>query len=101
VIVILLDGCAGAFALAGLVLIVLWRLQMAVVMFAVANGSMALSDFATDDRLAACIASGVCAFCVWAWRRSGGGGGTRRRLKALKARFSGKRRTAPVLVGAS
>lgn len=35
-------------------------------------------------------------FMLWLWWRNGGGDGTKRRLKKLKERFEGTRRTAPV-----
>jgi hypothetical protein len=42
-----------------------------------------------------------CAVSAWAWWRHGGGDGTKRRLRALAARFRGVRRTAPSLGGVS
>lgn len=42
-----------------------------------------------------------CAVSAWAWWRHGGGDGTKRRLRALRKRFAGVRRTAPAYGGVS
>lgn len=39
----------------------------------------------------------VASFLWWLWNKLGGGKGLKRRLKALRKRFSGVRRTAPQL----
>jgi hypothetical protein len=62
---------------------------------AIANGSNAAASALTGDRLTACVASGVCAFAAWMWWKSGGGDGTKRRLKSWARKFRGVRRTAP------
>lgn len=67
---------------------------------AIANGLMAASDAFDGARVGACCASAVCAYAAWRWWNSGGGDGTKRRLKSWARRFRGVRRTAPVLGGA-
>ncbi|MCC9686926.1 hypothetical protein [Streptomyces sp. MNU103] len=47
------------------------------------------------DTLAAALAAAAFALDVYRWWKGGGGSGTRRRLRALAARFRGVRRTAP------
>ena len=63
---------------------------------AIANGANAAFNALTGDRAMACFASAVCAYAAWLWWKSGGGDGTKRRLKSWVRKFSGVRRTAPV-----
>lgn len=63
---------------------------------AICNGSNAAANALAGQRLAACFAAAVCAFAAWAWWKSGGGDGTKRRLRSWARKFRGVRRTAPV-----
>jgi len=63
---------------------------------AIANGSNAAFNALNGERLTACAASAVCAYAAWKWWKSGGGDGTKRRLKSWARKFRGVRRTAPM-----
>jgi hypothetical protein len=59
-----------------------------------AQAVFALSDFL--DRLpSGALNAACCAWYLWLWWHSGGGDGTKRRLRRLRTRFTGVRRTAP------
>lgn len=68
---------------------------------ATANGFYLTADVLARDRFWAAVNGGAAVWAAWAWWHSGGGDGTRRRLKAWARRFRGVRRTAPVMGGAS
>ena len=73
-----------------------WGVRSVNGWLAIANGSNAAFEALNGDRVMACVASGVCAYAAWRWWKSGGGDGTKRRLKSWARKFSGARRTAPV-----
>ena len=54
-----------------------------------------VSDAARGDRIAASVQAAFCAVFAYFWWHRGGGDGTRRRLRSLRRKFSGVRRTAP------
>lgn len=62
---------------------------------AIANGMCTLSNALDGERGAASLSAGCTALCAYLWWRDGGGDGTRRRLRSLRRKFSGVRRTAP------
>lgn len=69
--------------------------------FAVCNALFMASHALAGDRLAACLNACLGAYAAWLWWQSGGGDGTKRRLKSWARKFRGVRRTAPALGGAS
>lgn len=78
-----------------------WPQRHVAGLFAVANGLYAVANFAGGNRAWGTFASGTCAYCVYRWWNGGGGDGTKRRLRALRNRFAGVRRTAPAYGGTS
>jgi hypothetical protein len=68
--------------------------------FALGNGLCLVSDVMDANQFTATLSGAICAYCAWGWWNSGGGNGTKRRLRALRRRFQGVRRTAPALGGA-
>lgn len=64
--------------------------------FAMANGLFVVANALAGDRLMGCVSAALCAYSAWSWWRSGGGDGTKRRLKSWARKFRGVRRAAPV-----
>lgn len=64
-------------------------------LFGVANGLYALQGVRGGHWLGAVISGAFSAYCFYAWWHGGGGDHTRRRLRQLRRRFEGVRRTAP------
>lgn len=62
---------------------------------AFAYGCLTVAAVALYWPLWASLYAGIAAVFEWAWWHSGGGHGTKRRLRRLRARFAGVRRTAP------
>ncbi len=62
---------------------------------AVAYGSLTVAAVALHLPLWASLYAAIGAIFAWLWWHSGGGDGTKRRLRRLRARFAGVRRTAP------
>ncbi|MFF3848000.1 hypothetical protein [Streptomyces sp. NPDC002328] len=59
------------------------------------NGLISLSSINRGEWLWALLNASACAVCLWLWWHGGGGDDTRRRLRCLRRRFHGVRRTAP------
>lgn len=59
-----------------------------------------ISDFLPPDTVRALLDGAFTTYNAWKWWNSGGGDGTKRRLKRWASRFQGVRRTAPALGGA-
>ncbi|MEU3683730.1 hypothetical protein AB0E99_22720 [Streptomyces sp. NPDC030592] len=59
------------------------------------NAACLVAELLSDNRVMAGFSTGAVAVGVWMWWISGGGDGTRRRLRDLARRFQGVRRTAP------
>jgi hypothetical protein len=64
-------------------------------LLAIAEGLFSIDALRTGEHLLAVFAAAMSALFAHRWWRGGGGDGTRRRLRALRRRFSGVRRTAP------
>lgn len=62
---------------------------------AVADTLWCVGAVIRDDRTAVAGLAGSAAVMIWAWWNSGGGDGTRRRLRKWAHAFQGVRRTAP------
>jgi hypothetical protein len=62
-------------------------------LLAIANTLLAAGWAHRGDPLIAGVHAALAAIQAWLWWNSGGGNGTRRRLKTLKRRFIGTRRT--------
>jgi hypothetical protein len=62
---------------------------------AVAYWLLVVSSIAWNARADASGMAGLAAIYTWLWWRSGGGDDTKRRLRRLRGRFAGMRRTAP------
>ena len=65
--------------------------------YAAAYGLWSLNDIRIGAHIAAVVSAAMCAFFAYGWWRGGGGDGTKRRLRALRRKFSDVRRTAPQL----
>lgn len=59
-----------------------------------------ISDFLPPDTTRALVDGALTTYNAWCWWNSGGGDGTKRRLKQWAAKFRGVRRTAPAMGGA-
>jgi hypothetical protein len=64
-------------------------------LLALGNYGLCLAGFITENTVAASIAGAGATYFAWDWWNDGGGDGTKRRLRALRDRFRGVRRTAP------
>lgn len=62
---------------------------------ALATVALCLAAVVAHDQLRAGFHAGVTAIVLWLWWNSGGGDGTRRRLRQWADRFHATRRTAP------
>ncbi|MGC5239035.1 hypothetical protein ACPXCH_04555 [Streptomyces albogriseolus] len=60
------------------------------------NGLSLCSMLLLGNSVIAALNSATLALTLWLWWNSGGGDGTRRRLRSWRRRFEGVRRTAPV-----
>lgn len=63
---------------------------------AIACGLFCVTSVVDGSPKAASMNAGAAAFFIWSWWNSGGGDGTRRRLRKSARTFRGIRRTAPV-----
>lgn len=63
--------------------------------FAAGSATLWLVAVLRDRPVAASILAGLTALQLWLWWNSGGGDGTRRRLRKWARQFQGTRRTAP------
>jgi hypothetical protein len=84
----------------GLLFLVVRRRRTGFGLYALGSFSGLVGDVADGSRGWAVVDSAFAGFYVWAWWHSGGGDGTKRRLRSWTRRFRGVRRTAPVLGGA-
>jgi len=78
---------------------VLPRQKAVCVSLALATGSLlcyTVSAILADDTPIALLEATFTGVAAWAWWTRGGGDGTKRRLRRLRARFRAVRRTAPV-----
>lgn len=90
----LVSGLALAWVGCAVEVAVPQRKQLGRLIGAAGQAVLAVGDFQVHQPLGALNAA-ACAWCLWKWWRDGGGDGTKRRLRKLRARFVGVRRTAP------
>jgi CHASE2 domain-containing sensor protein len=64
-------------------------------LMAIANAVNLIAAILTGRTGLASYLAGAFALSVWMWWNSGGGDGTKRRLRSLDRKFQGVRRTAP------
>jgi hypothetical protein len=64
-------------------------------LLAISNTLMGVSNALMGHTAWLCVNAAAAAMSAWGWWHSGGGDGTRRRLKSWARRFQGVRRTAP------
>lgn len=62
---------------------------------AVALGLLVVAQAVIGRLTLAAATAGLLVWTTWLWWTHGGGDGTRRRLRRLRSRFAGVRRTAP------
>lgn len=70
------------------------RRQLGRLFEAAGQAVLAILDFRIHQAIGALNAM-ACAYCLWRWWNGGGGNDTKRRLRKLRTRFAGVRRTAP------
>jgi hypothetical protein len=63
---------------------------------AAANACFFAGNLAIGNKISSAVTAATLALSLWHWWNSGGGDGTKRRLRDWKRRFEGVRRTAPV-----
>jgi hypothetical protein len=61
----------------------------------IANTLFGVGNAMSGESLWVCVNAAAAALSAWSWWNSGGGDGTKRRLKQWGRRFQGVRRTAP------
>lgn len=94
---LVLTGISNGLGLVGVLLLFLTKHRRTG--YALMAWSVALSglrDVLKGNAFWAALDAGLMAWFLWAWWNSGGGDGTRRRLRRWARRFQGVRRTAPV-----
>lgn len=92
-----LSAVGLAFSLCGLAGLLTGRLPRHRVwgLYALGNGSSGIQSIREGSWFFALLDAALCAVFAWLWWRGGGGDDTRRRLRQLRRRFEGVRRTAP------
>lgn len=73
-----------------------WRTRRYAWWYMIGNGLAMVGETLNHDRWGLVISTVLFALWAWVWWNSGGGDGTRRRLRELRKRFEGTRRAAPV-----
>jgi type II secretory pathway pseudopilin PulG len=76
-------------------------LSHSLLLAAAANALLCAENARMGHRALASVNAASCAVCLWTWWHRGGGDGTKRRIRSLRRRFTGVRRTAPVAGGVS
>jgi hypothetical protein len=99
----LLYWASDALGILGLITLIAsrgQRMRTAAAFFVAGGVFVEAACLVTRDELVGIFSAPGTGYWAWIWWNSGGGDGTKRRLKAFRRRFKGVRRTAPAL-GAS